>query len=387
MSNDLKAEYIAILRERYQKLGKKEKGQLLTQLCENTGLSRKHGIRALNKKAGKNRKSPGRNKKYTDIAIQHLKKLWMMMQQMNSKKMVAALPHWLSFYDCGDGVKQELLAMSHATIDRKLKAFRVSLERRQRSGTRPGSLRHIIPIKPFDYNINEPGFVEADTVAHCGGSLAGDFIWSLTLTDVYSGWTENRGVWGRGARGVVDAVRDIKTGLPFEIKAFNSDNGSEFLNHHLIRYFSPDGEKRRLKQLMTRSREYKKNDNAHVEQKNFTHVRELFGYDRFDDPKLLDLMTDIYTNDHALLQNFFIPQVKLESKLRVGSKYKRKYTKPITPYHRVINCPSIPQEIKDKLTDYYKTLNPLLIQKSLQTKLNNFFRILYKKSDKETICA
>jgi len=387
MSNDLKVEYIAILRGRYQNLSKKEKGIVLSELCENTGLSRKHGIRALNKKAEKRKKPSGRNKKYTEIAIQHLKKLWMLMQQMNSKKMVSALPHWLSFYDCGECVKQELLSMSHATIDRKLKVFRVSLERRQRSGTRPGSLRHIIPIKPFDYNINEPGFVEADTVAHCGGSLAGDFIWSLTLTDVYSGWTENRGVWGRGASGVVDAIRNIEAVLPFEIKAFNSDNGSEFLNHHLIRYFSPDGEKPRLKQLMTRSREYKKNDNAHVEQKNFTHVRELFGYDRFDDPKLLDLMNDIYTNDHTLLQNFFIPQVKLESKLRVGSKYKRKYTKPVTPYQRIINCPSIPQEIKDKLTDHYKTLNPLLIQKSLQNNLNNFFRLLYKKSDKETVCA
>jgi hypothetical protein len=387
MSNDLKAEYIAILRGRYQKSSKKEKGRFLTELCENTGLSRKHGIRALNKKAIKKNKSPGRHKKYTEIAIQHLKKMWMLMQQMNSKKMVAALPHWLSFYECGDAVKQELLAMSHATIDRKLKAFRVSLDRRQRSGTRPGSLRHIIPIKPFDYNINEPGFVEADTVAHCGGSLAGDFIWSLTLTDIYSGWTENRGVWGKGASGVVDAVRSIETVLPFEIKAFNSDNGSEFLNYHLIRYFSPEGEKPRLKQLMTRSREYKKNDNAHVEQKNFTHVRELFGYDRFDKSELLDLVNDIYTNDHALLQNFFIPQVKLESKLRVGSRYKRKYTKPVTPYQRIINCPSIAQETKDKLTAYYKTLNPLLIQKSLQNKLNNFFKMLYKKSDKETICA
>lgn len=387
MSNELKAEYITILRARYQKSGKKEKGQILSQLCENTGLSRKHAIRALNKKERSKCKNSGRKKKYSDISVQHLKKLWMSMQQMNSKKMVAALPYWLSFYDCGDILKQELLGMSHATIDRKLKAFRISLKRRQRSGTKPGALRHIIPIKPFDYNIKEPGFVEADTVAHCGGSLAGEFVWSLTLTDVYSGWTENRGIWGRGSAGVLDAIRSIEETIPFEIKAFNSDSGTEFLNHHLIRYFSPEGEKPRLKQLMTRSREYRKNDNCHVEQKNFTHVRELFGYDRFDNQRLLSLINDIYANEHAILQNFFIPQVKLESKLRVGSKYKRKYTKPITPYHRIINCPSIPQETKDKLTLYYKTLNPLLIQKSLQNKLNNFFKTLYKKSDKEAICA
>jgi hypothetical protein len=268
--------------------------------------------------------------------------------------------------------------MSHSTIDRKLKAFRVEHRRKKRSGTRIGKLsKTIIPIRPFDREEKKPGFVEADTVAHCGDSMTGEFVWSLTLTDVYSGWTENRAVWAKKSIEVLDALRHIECCLPFEILAFNCDNGSEFINHELIKYFGPDGEKRRLHQLMTRSRAYRKNDNCHVEQKNWTHVRDVFGYDRIWIRALLPIMNDIYRNEHSLLYNFFVPQVKLISKERIGAKYRRKFTKPRTPYQALLASEDVSEEQKRKLTAKFLTLDPFSLRQSLERKFKEFYRALY----------
>lgn len=308
MSNDLKNEYIRILWLRYQNSNRKQKVVILNEFCAVSGFTRKYAIKLFNRVPEHwFKKRPGRKRIYSEQAIYHLRKLWLLSKQMNSKRLRDALPDWLPQYLAPESVKAELTAMSPATIDRYLAPFRAKIARRRRSGTRKSKLlKSIIPIKPFDHNINQPGHVEADTVAHCGGSLAGDFIWSVTFTDIFSGWTENRAVWGKGAVGVFEAIRSIESTLPFPILSFNSDNGTEFLNHHLIRYFGPEGEKKRSAQLMTRSREYRKNDNCHVEQKNWTHVRELFGYDRFSNPKQVELMNSIYLAEHNLLHNFSI---------------------------------------------------------------------------------
>jgi len=165
--------------------------------------------------------------------------------------------------------------------------------------------------------------------------------------------------------------------------SFNSDNGTEFLNHHLIRYFGPEGEKKRSAQLMTRSREYRKNDNCHVEQKNWTHVRELFGYDRFSNPKQVELMNSIYLAEHNLLHNFFYPQMKLKTKLRIGSKYKRTYDRPQTPYRRILACESVPQATKDALTALFITLNPFRLTKDMDKKLRAFYKANTPISDEK----
>jgi len=211
--------------------------------------------------------------------------------------MVVALEVWLEFYenpDCGLSIKSELLSMSSATVDRYLKRYKAQFARSKRSGIKPGKMfKNIIPVKSFNLSIDRPGFVEADTVAHCGGSLSGTFAWTLTFTDVYTGWTDNRAIWGKGAEATLSAICCVQAKLPYELLSFNSDNGTEFLNRSLYNHFCSD-ENKVIE--FTRSRAYRKNDNCHVEQKNWTHVRETFGYDRFEKEMMIDLMNEIYRN-------------------------------------------------------------------------------------------
>lgn len=385
MSSDLKKEYTFVTYLRYREANKKKKTQILNEFCENLKLTRKHAIRQLQRDPRTQPKRPGRKKVYSEQAIFHLRKLWFLTEQLNSKLLKRGLPDWLENYVTSTEVKVQLLMMSASTIERCIAPIRAKVARRLRTGTRPPLrfYKQVIPIKPFDLTVTGPGHVEADTVAHCGGSLLGEFIWSLTLTDIHTGWTENRAVWGKGGKNVLDAIIDIEKGLPFEILSFNSDNGGEFLNHHLIRHFGPNGKKPRPSQLMTRSRAYRKNDNCYVEQKNWTHVRTLFGYDRFSNPDQVELMNSIYKEEHNLLRNFFYPQMKLKSKVRIGSKYKRTYDIPQTPYQRVMNCDSIPQETKDRLTQIKKSLNPFILRKEMQKKLKSFYQANYPITEKK----
>ena len=226
--------------------------------------------------------------------------------------------------------------------------------------------------------MTQPGFMEADTVAHCGNSLAGDFVWSITLTDILTGWTEIRATWGKGETGVVTQIEEVEKRLPFKLLGFDCDNGSEFLNWHLIRYFT---EKRKQKVQMTRSRPYRKNDNAHVEQKNWTHVRHLFGYDRFDDPRLVELMNDLYQNEWSLYQNYFMPTQKLVKKEKINSKYRRKYDKAKTPYQRVLESKYIDEEVKMALAILHQQLNPFKLKTAIEKKLRNIFK--YVKANKK----
>lgn len=382
MSNDLKKEIITKLRLRYQESKKSEKGLILNELCTNFDYNRKYAIRLLRGRSVRVGKKRGRKNTYSDKAISHLKKLWLLMDQLCSKNLAAALPEWLAHYSEAEAsVKEEIIKMSPSTIDRRLSNYKAETGRKLRTGTKPGSLlRHVIPIRPHNYNINEPGFAEADTVAHCGDSMSGEFIWSLTLTDICSGWTANRAVWGKGSGGIIYALNSIQNSLPFDLIALNVDNGTEFLNNHLIRYLSVyDDNKKRIE--LTRSRPYIKNDNCHVEQKNWTHVRMLFGYDRFDDKELVLLMNSIYAEEQNLLQNFFVPQAKLLRKERIGARYKRTYSSPQTPYQRILECESVSEETKDKLKALYKTLNPFELRKQRQIKVNNFNKLFNKKSD------
>jgi 5S rRNA maturation endonuclease (ribonuclease M5) len=231
-------------------------------------------------------------------------------------------------------------------------------------------LKSQIAIKTQQWNEKQPGYVEADTVAHCGTSLLGSFIWSLTLTDIYSGWTENAAVWNKGAHGVLQQIEKIEKRLPFSILGFDSDNGGEFLNYHLLKYF-----KERNKPVQfTRSRPYHKGDNAHVEQKNWTHVRQLFGYYRLENADLVELMNDLYQNEFALLHNYFCPAMKLKDKTRIDSKIIKKYDQPQTPYQRLMQCEDINDLQKEKLKKIYLSLNPFELKDAIEKKLKYIFK-------------
>ena len=242
MSNRSKIEYLNLLRQCYRSSSYVDKQKTIDEVCRNLGWSRKSAIRALNKPIEPERSQKRtRRKKYSWQAQYHIRRLWKLMDQMCSKKMVVALPRWLVSYEgCSEEVKTELEQMSAATIDRYLSKYRASEKRKTRSGTKPGAcyFKNRIPIKPLDRNITDCGVVEADTVAHCGDSMSGVFAWSLTITDIKTGWTENASMWGKSGKGVVEAVKACQGNMPFEISEFYCDNGTEFLNHQLLLYFS-----------------------------------------------------------------------------------------------------------------------------------------------------
>jgi hypothetical protein len=192
------------------------------------------------------------------------------------------------------------------------------------------------------------------------------------MTDILTTWTENRAIWNKGSYGVGIAIEDVEDNLPFEFKGFDCDNGSEFLNYHLIRKFAERPEEKAIQ--FTRSRPYKKNDNAHVEQKNWTHVRQLFGYHRFDQEYLVSLMNDLYRNEWSLYQNHFIPTMKCVKKIKINSKYQRKFDKPKTPYQRVLDCVDIASEKKNILKKVHQRLNPFELKRIIDKKLKRIFR-------------
>lgn len=281
-----------------------------------------------------------------------------------------ALPLWLPWHQKISGLAQEhadkLLEMSPATMDRYLKEIKAKVKIKGKSLTKPGKLlKQHIPIETGKWDTSQPGFLEADTVAHCGTSLKGDFAYSLDCVDIATTWTEQRAVWNKGQAGIIEAIKDIEQTLPFPLKGFDSDNGSEFINNHLWDHFH----NRKRKIAFTRSRPYKKEDNAHVEQKNWTKVRHLFGYHRLDNPKLVEQMNDIYKNEWRLLQNFFSPSVKLLDKARFGAKIKKRHDIPKTPCQRAIESSFIPQETKTELSRLLKSLNPFELKASLEEKL------------------
>ncbi|HOX15913.1 MAG TPA: hypothetical protein PLP18_07280 [Smithellaceae bacterium] len=203
------------------------------------------------------------------------------------------MPIWLPKYSdhfgqLAEDILKALSAISPASIDRILKPVRIQYQKRGKSTTKPGTLlRKQIPINTNQWDESRPGYLEADTVAHCGDSLMGMFAYTVDFVDIATGWTEQRAVWGKGEKGVLEQIQDVEKMLPFPLLGFDSDNGSEFLNYHLQRHFSD----RKQPIHFTRSRAYHKDDNAHIEQKNWTHVRQWLGYQRLDNPKVVPWMT------------------------------------------------------------------------------------------------
>lgn len=381
--------YLKTQRYRYRRGNRALKKRILDDFCETYGYHRKAAARLLRQApiSDKKPKKRGKKKLYEPfILLEPLKKIWLATDQMCGKRLKQALPLWLPHYhkhheSTSDEISSQLLAMSAATIDRLLSPIKARY-RKGLSGTKPGSLlKKHIPISTNQWDTNKVGFMEADTVAHCGASLMGDFIWSITLTDIFSGWTEIRATWNKGATGVMDGIQNIEESLPFEIKGFDCDNGSEFLNWHLLRYFTERPTKQNVQ--FTRSRPYHSDDNAHVEQKNWTHVRQVFGYHRFDNPKLVKLMNELYANELSLLFNFFYPCIKLVDKVRIQSSIKKKYDKAQTPYQRLMSSSCLTLEQKKLLQDKFIALDPFALQKDIQKKLKLLFKLVNIQGSKQ----
>jgi len=375
-------EYSLTIAKRYKYAIKKYKTVILNEYCKTCGFTRKHAITKLNNiNRSKPKRRPGRLSQYNQGPIlEPLKKIWLTANLPCSKRLVALLPFWIEHMPyLPFEVKCTLLKMSASTIDRILKPYRIKYKFRGRSSTKPGTLlRKHIPIKLNQWDESRPGFLEADTVAHCGTSLAGDFVYSVVLTDIATGWTEVRASWNKGAAGILKQIKDIERSLPFTIKGFDCDNGCEFLNWHLLRYFT-DMDMRSDYVEFTRSRPYHKNDNAHVEQKNATHVRQWLGYYRFDNPELVSLMNAFYKFEFSLFHNFFLPSSKLLEKRRVGSRTIKILDKPKTPYQRILESQHIDQRTKSMLKSQYQLLNPFDLRKQMEKHLKKIFQLSRKK--------
>ena len=373
--------YLEAIRVRYRRASKAGKTAILNEFCAVCGYHRKYALRLLgNRKRGsKAAHKPGPTSRYdTPELVEALRTIWMASDQLCSRRLKAALPLWLphyatSFHPLSADTAALLDRISAATIDRLLKPLRAKAGRKGLSGTKPGTLlKKHIPIQAGVWDVTHPGFIEADTAAHCGDSLAGDFVWSLTMTDICTGWTECRATWNKGSDGVMAQIKAVQKALPFPVKGFDCDNGSEFLTWHLLRYFQSHKQPIQF----TRSRPYHSNDNAHVEQKNWSCVRQLFGYDRLENPRMVKMMNDLYANEFSLFTNFFCPTLKLESKAREGSKWVRKHGKPVTPAQRLLDHFDIPKSTKEKISAQMKSLNPFLIQNQIQRKLSTIFKLI-----------
>lgn len=384
MSQELKREYLRAIRERYQKSTRVRKSMILEEFVTVCGYSRKYAIRILNgRQDPSQRKCRGRSTKYSAEIVYHLVRLWDAMGRPCSTRFKAAAPEWIGFDP--DPILREnacyralVLGVSRSHLDRLLRPYR-SQTRKGPSLTRQG-LKHFrqrIPIEPKDWNVTAPGHVQSDTVAHCGDRLEGGFANTLTLTDIHTTWTETRALWGKGSARVIEAMACIERALPFRIHTFKSDSGSEFMNIDLHQYFQkrPD-----FPVKMTRSRPYKKDDNCYVEQKNFTHVREIFGYERIAQSDLVDLMNEIYSEYWCPLQNFFVPSMKLLRKIRVGARVKKEYDTARTPYQRLMECKEISEERKQALQEQKSKLNPFKLQEGLERKLQAFQELLRQRN-------
>ena len=382
MSLSAKRESLARIHGRYQRAGRLYKRRILDEFCATCGYHRKSALRLLHRPLAppETRRRPGPKLRYDPVPLRPvLKVIWHASDQLCSKLLKAALPEWLPYYErhytpLSAEVQAKLQAISPAQIDRLLRPIRARQLRRGLRATRPGTLlRHQVPTRGGPADTRQPGTVAVDTVAHCDDTTSGDYVNSLTFTDLFSGWTENRAVGNKARHAIRDPIRQLERVVPFPLRSFHSDNGSEFLNWPLYEYLTG----RPLKVPWTRSRAYRKNDNAHCEQKNWTHVRQLLGYQRFAHPQLVPLLNDLYSKEWSLYQNHFRPTFKLLRRERQGGKTIKTYEKkPQTPYQRLLESPQIPEPIKARLRAQHAALDPFALKKRIEAKLKIFFTVL-----------
>ncbi len=390
MSRQAKWEYLQSIYARYQQASKAEKALILDEFCRVCGCHRKHAIRKLKAplpSALPVRKPRVRARRYGQACRAALQAVWEVAGFPWSVRLKALLLLWQPWiqkrYGLTPAALAELLAISPRQMDRVLAEHKYRLRKRIYGRTKPGALlKHHIPIRTDNWDITRPGFVELDLVSHSGNSADGEFIYSLNLTDIYSGWTETRALMGKGQRGVVQALDELVKALPFTLCAIDCDNGTEFINRQLIAFCKKHDIQ------FTRGRPYKKDDNAHIEQKNWTHVRKLLGWERYDSPSALNAINDFYRYEWRWMMNLFQPCVKLAKKVRVGSRLTRRYDAAQTPLDRLLAYQEHDHPRLQELAASRAIRNPFLLAKSLDAQLEHIWTLSnHRLSPKSTPSA
>lgn len=371
-------EYLKSIYTRYHKAIKEAKSRILEEFCQVNKYNRKYAIRLLNAPPPDSKKVVTRHKPflYSSQAIEIAAEIWESSGYLCGQRLKEAFPLWLPAarkrFSLTPQIEKELLSISPRQLDHRLRGRKKKRKKRIYSLTRPGSfLKHMIPIRTHNWDIKKPGYLENDLVAHCGNSNDGLFINTLTATDIETGWTERSAIMGKSQYAVFNGLLDIKNALPFRLRGIDSDNGEEFINYLFLRFCR----KSRPQIAFTRGRPYRKNDNAHVEQKNWTHVRQIFGWDRYDTESAQAAMNDLYENDLRLFQNLFQPSLKLKKKIRVGSKIIRKYDPAKTPLQRVIGSGKYHLVKVKKLKELRDSLDPFALSKIIDQKLDRIFKM------------
>jgi hypothetical protein len=371
MSQTTRQEILTQMRRRYARAGRQFKSQLVSELVQLFGYHRKAALRALRSRPPVERApfARGRPREYApDKLLPPLKAIWLAALQPCGVRLKAALPEWLPDYEADHrpldpDVRQSLLAASRATLDRLLIPARV--EHRRRAATRPGSLlRGEIPIRT-EWPEATPGYLEMDTVALCGGSLDDRHGWMFDAVDIHTTWSVLRGLPNRSQASVCGHLDEVRARLPFPLRGLDSDNGGEFINHQLVRYCQAQTPVIHF----TRSRAYQKNDQAHIEQKNFTNVRHWFGYERYDHPDVWPLINVLCRGALEHLLNYLLPTMKLESKKRVGRKTVRKYGPTCTALTRVLDCAEVRAETKARLRTERAGMNAFAVRREVDRQL------------------
>lgn len=377
MSQRSKRELLQAIRPRYLKANKAGKRGILDEFVAATGYHRKYAIRLLKNGPGpKGRKKKGRHKEYQGEVVQVLTHIWEICGRICSKRLHPFLPEMTAVLERHNEIqlspetKALLLRMSRSTIDRCLQPARFE-HRRGLSTTKPGALlKKAIPVRTYaEWDDARPGFVEMDLVAHCGETTAGQYLNTLTVVDISTGWTECLAVYQKTQQAVFEAILQLRQRLPFPLLGIDSDNGGEFINDILYRYCLTQ------QITFTRSRPYKKNDQAHVEQKNWSVVRHLIGYDRFETQEELALLRSIY-DDLRLYVNFFQPVLKLIGKEQVDGKTVKRYDRATTPFRRVLASAEVAIEVKATLTGLYFQLNPVALRHRIDLNVARLWKLV-----------
>jgi hypothetical protein len=360
------------LRRRYETAGAEHKRKLIDQAVQLLGYHRKAAIRALRRRSAP--RGPviltGRPVEFAPgLLLPWLRPIWRAADYVCGQRLVAMLPEWIPAYEQHERrrpteVREKLLLASGRTLDRLLALLRG--QGNGRSLTRPGTLlRQQIPIRGSVWEDHKPGWLEADTVALCGGSVAGEFVWMLDGVDYATTWVEVRAMWGRGQANTLAALQDLEASLPFALLGLDSDNGGEFINHHVLHWL----QKRPQPVFMTRSRPYKKDDNAHVEQKNWTHVRQCFGYERYGHPDLVEPMNALLKGPYGQLRNYFHASFKLQHTRKIDGRLRRVYGEAQTPLARVLASAEVSAATKAALRRKKAGVNPFALKLAVNQRM------------------
>jgi len=378
MSMTSKRELVTTVSPRYVIATGADKARILAEFVATTGYHRKYAITLLRHPPLPRSRSVTRprEKTYTPAVQRVLVGLWEIAGRICSKRLVPGLPDLLDALarhgelTLDAPTRALLLSLSPATADRLLAPTRRAALPRGRTTTKPGSLlKHQIPIRTFaDWDDDRPGFLEIDLVSHGGESASGEYLHSLVLTDIATQWTECVALLNRGEQAVNTAIADVRTLLPMPVLGLDSDNGGEFINHHLVRYCT------REQITFTRCRPYKKNDQCHIEQKNYSIVRQTIGYDRYEGEAACAALATVYTS-LRLYTNYFQPSVQLVSKQRQGGKVTKRYDVAQTPYQRMLTAPGVKESMKERLHAMYLTLNPAALRREIETAQDALWRL------------